>query len=49
MTKKSIEVNDSSTAQYSVHKNMWLKTPMLRSDFCSYSDAYVNVKEERKS
>ena len=44
MTKKSIEVNDSSTAQYSVHKNMGFKTPILRSDWCGYSDAYVNVK-----
>ena len=44
MIKKSIEVNDSSTGQYSVHKNMGLKNPMLRSDLRGYSDAYVNVK-----
>ena len=39
--KKQIEVNDLSSGQY---KNIRLKTPMLRSDLCDYSDAYIIVK-----
>ena len=30
--------------QYSVKKNIRFKIPMLRSDFCDYSDAYLDVK-----
>ena len=39
--KNQIEVNDLSSGQY---KNIRLKTPMLRSDLCDYSDAYIIVK-----
>ena len=44
-TKKQIEVNDLTSGQYSVNKNIRFKTSMLRSDFCDYSDAYIVVKE----
>ena len=43
-TKKLIEVNDLSVGQYSANKNIRFKTPMLRSDLCDYSDAYIAVK-----
>ena len=41
---KLVEVNDLSSGQYSVDKNIRFKTSMLRSDLCDYSDAYVVVK-----
>ena len=44
MTKIWIEVNDVSSAQYSVNKSIRLKTSMLRSDLCDYSDAYTVLK-----
>ena len=44
VTKKWIEVNDSSSSQYSVDKNLKFKTSMLRSDLCDYSNAYIVVK-----
>ena len=44
MTKKWVEVNDSSSGQYSVDKNIRFKTSMLRSDLCGYSDAHIVVK-----
>ena len=44
MLKKWIEVNDLSGGQYSANKNIRFKTPMLRSDSCDYSDAYIVVK-----
>ena len=31
--------------RYSVSNNIRFKTPMLRSDLCDYSDAYIVVKE----
>ena len=34
-----IEVNDLSSGQFSVNKNIRFETPMLRSDLCEYSDA----------
>ena len=43
-TRKRIEVNDLSGSQYSVNKNIRSKTPMLRSELCDYSDAYIVVK-----
>ena len=42
--RKSIKVNDLSNGQYSVDKNIKLKTPMLRLDLCDYSDAYIVLK-----
>ena len=44
ITKKWVEVNDLSTGQYSVNKNIRFKTSMIRLDFCDYSDAYLVVK-----
>ena len=46
LTRKWIEVNDLSSGQYSINKNIRFKTPMLRSDFCGYSNAYIVVKGE---
>ena len=43
VTKKWINVNDLSSSQYSVNKNIRFKTSMLRSDFYDYSDAYIVV------
>ena len=42
--KKWVEVNDLSSGQYFVNKNISFKTSMLRSDICDYSNAYVVVK-----
>ena len=42
--KKWIEVNDLSRGQCSVNKNVRLKTSILRSYLCDYSDAYIIVK-----
>ena len=41
VTKKWIEVNDLSSGQYSVNKNIRFKTSMLRSDLF---DTYIIVK-----
>ena len=35
VTKKWIEVHDQSERNYSVNKNITIKTPMLRSDLCN--------------
>ena len=42
--RKWIEVKDLSNGHYSVDKNIRFKTPMLSSDFCDYSNAYIVVK-----
>ena len=42
--KKRVELNNLSSGQYSVKKNMWLKISMLMSDLCDYNDAYIIVK-----
>ena len=44
VAKKWIEVNNSLGGQYSTNKNIRGKSPMLRSDLCDYSDAYIVVK-----
>ena len=46
VTKKSIEVYDQSEKNYSVNKEIIIKTQMLRSDLCDFSDAYIVVKGE---
>ena len=43
-TKKWIEVYDQSEGNYNVNKEIKIKTSMLRSDLCDYSDAYIAVK-----
>ena len=44
VTKKWIEVYDQSEKNYSVNKEIKIKTPMLRSYLCDFSDAYIVVK-----
>ena len=44
VTRKWIQVNDLSGGKYSVNKSIRFKTPMLRSDLCDYSDAYIVEK-----
>ena len=44
VTKKWIKVNDLSSGQYSVNKNIRFKTSMLSSRLCDYSDEYIVVK-----
>ena len=44
VTKKWIEVYDQSEKNYSVNKEIRIKTPMLRLDLCGFSDAYIVVK-----
>ena len=44
VTKKWTEVVDLSSGQYFVNKNIRLKNPMLRSNLCDYSDAYIVLK-----
>ena len=39
------KVNDLSSGQYSVNKNIRFKTSMLRSDLLDNSDTYIVVKE----
>ena len=46
VTKKWIEVYDQSEKNYSINKEIRIKTPMLRSDLCDFSDAYTVVKGE---
>ena len=41
VTKKWIEVYDQSGGNYSPNKEIRIKTSMLRSDLCNYSDAYI--------
>ena len=44
VTKNWIEVYDQSEKKYNVNKEIRIKTPMLRSDLCDFSDAYIVVK-----
>ena len=44
VTKKWIEFYDQSEANYNVNKEIRIKTSMLRSDLCDFSDAYIVVK-----
>ena len=44
-TKTWIEVYDQLEEDYNVNKEIRIKTSMLRSDLCDYSDAYIVVKE----
>ena len=43
-TKKWIEVYDQSEGNYNVNKEIRIKTSMLRSDLCDFSDVYIVVK-----
>ena len=44
VTKKWIEIYDQSEGNYNVNKEIRIKTSMLRSDLCDFSDAYIVVK-----
>ena len=44
VTKKWIEVYDQSEKNYSVNKEIRIKTPVLRLDLCGFSDTYIVVK-----
>ena len=44
VAKKWIEVYDQSRENYNVYKEIRIKTPILRSDLCDFSDAYIVVK-----
>ena len=41
VTIEWIEVYDRSEKNYNVNKEIRIKTPMLRSDLCDFSDAYI--------
>ena len=44
ITKKWIEVYDQSGKNYNPNKEIRIKTSMLRSDLCDFSDANIVVK-----
>ena len=44
VSKKWIKVNDATSGQYSVNKNIRFKTSMLRSYLFDYRDGYIVVK-----
>ena len=44
VTKKWIEVYDQSEKNYAPNKEIRIKTSMLRSDLCNFSDAYIVVE-----
>ena len=44
VTKKWIEVYGQSGENYNVNKEIRIKTPMLRSDLCDFSDTYIVVE-----
>ena len=46
VTKKWIEVYDQSEGNCNVNKEIRIKTSMLRSDLCDFSDVYIVVKED---
>ena len=44
VTIKWIEVYDQSEKNYNSNKEIRIKTSMLRSDLCDFSEAYIVVK-----
>ena len=44
VTKKWIEVYDGSKKNHNPNKEIRIKTSVLRSDLCDYSDAYIVMK-----
>ena len=44
VTKKWIEAYDQSEKNYTVNKEIRIKTPTLRSDLCDFSDTYIVAK-----
>ena len=43
VTKKWIEVYDQSEGNYNLNKEIRIKTSILRSDLCNFSDGYILV------
>ena len=43
-TKYWIEINDDSRGTYNVGSQIKLKTTMLKSSLCDYSDAHIHVR-----
>ena len=43
-TKNWVEINDESRGTYDANNQIKLKTTMLKSRLCDYSDAYILVK-----
>ena len=43
-TKNWVEINDESRGAYNVGSQIKIKTTMLKSSLCDYSDAYILVK-----
>ena len=48
VTKKWIEVYDQSEKSYSINREIRIKTSMLRSDLCNFSEAYIVMQKEIK-
>ena len=49
ITKEWVRVHDQSSSADEIHKpnkQKGFKTPMLISDLCDFSDAYIVVKEK---
>ena len=44
LLKNWIEVYDQSEGNYNINKEITIKTSILRSDLCDFSDAYIDVK-----
>ena len=44
VTKKWIEVYDQLEKNYNVNKEIRIKSSMVRSDLCDFSDAHIVVK-----
>ena len=44
ITKKWVEVYDQSGGNHNAKKEIGIKTSMLRSDLCHFSNAYIVVK-----
>ena len=43
-TKSWVEINDDVRGLYCPNKQIRLKTSMLRSSLCDYSDSYIFIK-----
>ena len=43
-TKNWVEINDGFWGTYNVNSRIKLKTTMLKSSLCDYSEAYILVK-----
>ena len=41
VTKKWMEVYDRSEKNYGINKEIRIKKPMVRSNLCNFSDAYI--------